>query len=71
MILNYDSDLNNLGYWYQQLVSESLGKKGKGINPTISFGPRDHHSLLQLFIDGPKDKFFTFFGSLKSSNKIK
>jgi len=26
VILNYDSDLNDLGYWYQQLVAESLGK---------------------------------------------
>ena len=50
VILNYDSKLNNLGYWYQQLVSESLGKKGKGINPILSFGPKDHHSLLQLYL---------------------
>ena len=63
VILNYDSGLNDLGYWYQQLVAESLGKKGKGINPILSFGPRDHHSLLQLYLDGPKDKFFTFFNS--------
>ena len=61
IILNYDSSLTDLGYWYQQLVAESLGKKGKGINPMLSFGPKDHHSLLQLYLDGPKDKFFTFF----------
>ena len=67
VILNYDSDLNNLGYWYQQLVSESLGKKGKGITTIISPAPKDHHSLLQLYLDGPKDKFFTFFNS--SNNK--
>ena len=48
VILSYDSNLNDLGYWYQQLVAESLGKKGKGINPILSFGPKDHHSLLQL-----------------------
>ena len=63
VILNYDSNLDDLGYWYQQLVAESLGKEGKGINPTLSFGPRDHHSLLQLYLDGPKDKFFSFFNS--------
>jgi glucose-6-phosphate isomerase len=63
--------LNDLGYWYQQLIAESLGKKGKGINPTLSFCPKDHHSLLQLYLDGPKDKFFTFFNSSekKSSNQ--
>ena len=71
IILNYDSDLNDLGYWYQQLVAESLGKKGKGINPVLSFGPKDHHSLLQLYLDGPKDKFFTFFNSLKSEDKFR
>ena len=68
IILSYDSSLNDLGYWYQQLVSESLGKKGKGITPMLSFGPKDHHSLFQLYLDGPKDKFFTF---LNSSNKDK
>ena len=63
IILSYDSSLNDLGYWYQQLVAESLGKKGKGITPMLSFGPKDHHSLFQLYLDGPKDKFFTFFNS--------
>jgi len=71
VILNYDSSLNDLGYWYQQLVGESLGKKGKGINPILSFGPKDHHSLLQLYLDGPKDKFFTFFSTSKKEDKLK
>ncbi len=71
VILNYDSDLNDLGYWYQQLVAESLGKKGKGINPMLSFGPKDHHSLLQLYLDGPRDKFFTFFNSSKRDTRLK
>ena len=71
VILNYNSSLNNLGYWYQQLVAESLGKKGKGINPVLSVGPKDHHSLLQLYLDGPKDKFFTFFSSSNKKNKYK
>ena len=71
VILNYDSSLNDLGYWYQQLVAESLGKQGKGINPILSFGPKDQHSLLQLYLDGPKDKFFTFFNVSKKENKYK
>jgi len=71
VILNYDSSLNDLGYWYQQLVAESLGKKGKGVNPIISFSPKDHHSLMQLYLDGPKDKFFTFLNSIKDENKFK
>ena len=70
VILNYDSELEDLCLWYQQLSAESLGKNGKGITPIISACPRDHHSLLQLYIDGPKDKFFTFFSS-KSKEKSK
>ena len=71
VIINYDSNLNDLGYWYQQLIAESLGKQGKGINPILSFGPKDHHSLLQLYLDGPKDKFFTFFNSSEKENGFK
>ena len=71
VILNYDSNLNDLGYWYQQLVAESLGKKGKGITPILSVAPKDHHSVLQLYLDGPKDKFFTFFSSINKGKKHK
>ena len=71
VILSYNSRLNDLGYWYQQLVGESLGKEGKGITPILSSAPRDHHSVLQLYLDGPKDKFFTFFSSLNKMSKYK
>jgi len=71
IILNYDSNLNDFGYWYQQLVAESLGKKKKGINPFLSFCPKDHHSLLQLYLDGPKDKFFTFLSTSGIKTKFK
>ena len=63
IILNYDPDMNDLGYWYQQLMAESLGKKGKGFVPMVSIMPKDHHSLLQLYLDGPKINFFTIFTS--------
>tara|TARA_B100001996_G_scaffold58524_1_gene41585 strand:- start:880 stop:2058 length:1179 start_codon:yes stop_codon:yes gene_type:complete len=61
IILNYDEKSENLFLWYQQLISESLGKKSKGILPVISNMPKDNHSLLQLYLDGPKNNFFTFF----------
>ena len=61
VILNYDEKLNNLLNWYQQLSAESLGKKGKGFFPIISQMPKDNHSLLQLYLDGPKNNFFSFF----------
>jgi len=72
IILNYDERSENLFKWYQQLIAESLGKKSKGILPIISMMPRDNHSLLQLYLDGPKINFFTFFSVIeKDSNKIK
>ena len=61
VVLNYDEKSENLFKWYQQLVGESLGKKSKGIIPIISSMPKDNHSLLQLYLDGPKKNFFTFF----------
>ena len=41
--------------------SRDLGKKDMGFFPTISIAPKDHHSLLQLYLDGPKDKLFHIF----------
>ena len=70
VILNYNSNLNGLCEWYKQIVSESLGKKGKGITPIISNCPKDHHSILQLYLDGPKNKFFTFFSSTIDNKRI-
>ena len=61
IILNYDEISNGLFYWYQQLVAESLGKSSKGILPIISTVPKDNHSLMQLYLDGFKKNFFTFF----------
>ena len=61
IILNYDEDSQSFFYWYQQLVAESLGKKSKGILPIVSQMPKDNHSVMQFYLDGPKNNFFTFF----------
>ncbi len=61
VFLNYSSNLNKFLFWAQQLIAESLGKKKQGFFPIISNVPRDHHSLLQLYLDGPKDKLFVIF----------
>ena len=61
VILNYDPFSESLFKWYQQLVSESLGKKSKGIMPIISKMPKDNHSLLQLYLSGFKKNFYTFY----------
>ena len=68
VILNYDEKLNNFLKWYQQLSAESLGKKGKGFFPIISTMPKDNHSLLQLYLDGPKNNFYSFFSSREKSS---
>ena len=71
IILNYDDKSNDLFGWYQQLVAESLGKKSKGILPIISVMPRDNHSLMQHYLDGIKNNFFTlFFVKEKNHQKI-
>ena len=61
IFLNYSSELEHFLFWCQQLVAESLGKKNRGFLPVISTVPKDHHSLLQLYLDGPKDKLFYIF----------
>ena len=71
VFLNYSPELEKFLFWCQQLIAESLGKKGKGFLPIISNVPKDHHSLLQLYLDGPKDKLFHIFSiKEKSKNKI-
>ena len=71
IIINYDEQSTNLFNWYQQLVAESLGKKKKGILPIISVMPKDNHSVMQLYLDGFKNNFFTFFYSHENnSSKI-
>ena len=71
IIINYDPKSENLFKWYQQLVAESLGKKGQGVLPIISTMPKDNHSVMQLYLDGPRNNFFTFFNvKEKKSNRI-
>ena len=71
IILNYDENSNDLFLWYQQLVAESLGKNSKGILPVISTMPKDNHSLMQLYLDGKKNNFFTLFlVEEKSKNRL-
>ena len=61
IIINYDEKSQNLFNWYQQLIAESLGKNKKGLLPIISNMPKDNHSVMQLYLDGFKNNFYTFF----------
>ena len=69
IIINYDEQSTNLFNWYQQLVAESLGKEKKGILPIISVMPKDNHSVMQLYLDGVKNNFYTFFYSHENNSK--
>ena len=69
ILFNYAPKLDKFLCWNQQLIAESLGKKGKGFLPLISTAPKDHHSLLQLYLDGPRDKIFYIFSEERSNSK--
>ena len=70
IILNYDEKSDSLFKWYQQLIAESLGKKKSGILPVISNMPKDNHSVMQLYLDGFKNNFFTFFYVYEEQTEI-
>ena len=61
VIINYDEKADSLFKWYQQLVAESLGKNKNGLLPVVSNMPKDNHSVMQLYLDGFQNNFFTFF----------
>ena len=75
-IFNYD--LESLGKWYRQLMGESIGKEYdknmirvfEGITPTVSIGSTDLHSMAQLYLGGPYDKFTTFVRIEKNREEI-
>ena len=59
--LIYNYRLKHFSYWFHQLHAESLGKNNKCMTPTTSICPKDHHSMVQLYLGGPKDKIFNIF----------
>ena len=73
VIMSYTDRLTYIEEWYRQLLAESIGKNAKtGITPAIATGPKDQHSQLQLYSDGPKDKLIIFLedNSPKKETKI-
>jgi len=71
----FNSELEDLGKWCRQLIAESLGKKNKkgeriGIVPTVSIGPTDLHSILQLDLGGPRNRFTIFIKSTKEIDEV-
>ena len=68
--LIYSHSLLSYGYWHQQLLAESIGKNGKDFTPIISECPKDHHSIMQLYLDGKRNKFFTFFKIINNKKDL-
>jgi glucose-6-phosphate isomerase len=68
VLMPYSSRLRDLADWFRQLWAESLGKaesrRGKivnvGLTPVNALGATDQHSQVQLYVEGPDDKLFTF-----------
>ena len=60
VLMTYSDNLYFFGKWYLQLWAESIGKNKRGITAIHSIGTTDQHSQLQLYLDGPEDKFYTF-----------
>ncbi|MFK8040683.1 MAG: hypothetical protein AB8B67_05090 [Rickettsiaceae bacterium] len=61
VIFNYINQMDGLCRYKQQIIAESLGKGGFGITPIVSYGSFDEHSQLQLYLDGPDDKFYEIY----------
>ncbi|TAH36026.1 MAG: glucose-6-phosphate isomerase [Alphaproteobacteria bacterium] len=59
VLMPYADALKTFAEWYKQLWAESVGKNGLGTTPIDALGTVDQHSQLQLYLDGPRDKFYT------------
>lgn len=70
VMMPYSQHLKGVAEWFRQLWAESLGKTRSvdgqaahvGLTPVAALGATDQHSQLQLYMDGPADKVFTFIG---------
>jgi glucose-6-phosphate isomerase len=75
----YSNQLWGTAFWFRQLWAESLGKaknrKGEVLNigqtPVAALGTTDQHSQVQLYMEGPNDKVFTFWAVKKFSTQGK
>ncbi|MCC8484135.1 MAG: palindromic element RPE2 domain-containing protein [Rickettsia endosymbiont of Labidopullus appendiculatus] len=70
VMFNYSYQLDGLCRWQQQIIAESLGKNGFGITPIIAKGTFDQHSQLQLYLEGPDDKFYKVITNNKENSEI-
>jgi glucose-6-phosphate isomerase len=71
VVMPYIDRLKKLTEWYRQLWAESLGKNGFGVIPIDAIGTIDQHSQLQLYMDGPKNLFFSFITKEKDKDALR
>lgn len=70
VMMPYSHYLFRCGDWYRQLLAESIGKNPKtGPTPLNALGTTDQHSQLQLYHDGPHNKWFIFLNVLRHANQ--
>jgi glucose-6-phosphate isomerase len=59
LLSTWGKGLEAAGFWYDQLLSESLGKHEKGATPLTVVNTRDLHSRGQQHQEGRRDKLIT------------
>jgi glucose-6-phosphate isomerase len=75
---SYSHRLRSVGDWYAQLLAESLGKRlGRdgterfvGPTPIRAVGVTDQHSQVQLYVEGPHDKWFTLLAVEQADHAV-
>jgi glucose-6-phosphate isomerase len=76
-LMPYSEKLETYTEWFSQLWAESIGKRNNlkgeeifaGTTPARAMGATDQHSQLQLYLEGPRDKFITFYTVEDSTNQ--
>ncbi|MCP4378495.1 MAG: glucose-6-phosphate isomerase [bacterium] len=79
VMMPYSNRLYLMADWYRQLWAESLGKRVDrhgndvftGPTPIKALGTTDQHSQVQLYREGPNDKFTIFLDVNKHPGKVR
>ncbi len=79
VVMPYADRLRDWTEWFCQLWAESLGKRTAedgtevhaGTTPIKALGAIDQHSQMQLYMEGPNDKFFAFLTVESFDQKVR